>query len=561
MLKTVFVLLCSIILCLSIPLNVQDKISQPDLWHPTNVPISTVRVLKQVEDKLLQRGLSISRILSQEDRAGRLIVKVLMRSDEHGLHTANVHVDRHSNPPQLINVDTLSSPRFEGKKLNDTGFGQVEKLIDLMKGDQCDRSLLGLCKKGSLQIDPWLLKTMRTQRMLSYDLPLNYFPFLATHNSFNNRADGYGEYNFDLVINRLLKTIFSGEDFTWIYAQQEYTMTDQLRMGIRALHLDPHWVYGDVRLCHSGAEIGFVDMLAKEYFNYFNETMDWNSQNLFCSPWDRTWSDGLKEIKEWLDLPENSQEFIFIHHDDQKYWTWGRSKLVEDPIKEIFGSTLFTPSDLLNDFRGNWPTVNQLLSKNKRILFQSEDTYGSYDQSLIFAPFLTPGWTANCVRHFTEYPECGGYQPGSWVNWGGESQMATPFFDGSQMCGVVTPGNAGKFMECSPSYLGFDQVSPTLLKSAVWTWREGEPAKDGCAALHSDGRWTSESCDQALPNAERFFGEWALAPSSSWGNSTIDAGFQFAVPQSGFEQRQLLDVMRQKNVQKCWIAFKTDSSQ
>ncbi|PRP80263.1 hypothetical protein PROFUN_12730 [Planoprotostelium fungivorum] len=510
------VLFFGIAICLPVTLKSEEL---PSVWHPVKVPHTTLNILKNLESSLSSMGLSVSRVLSQTHNREELIRK------EHATHIT--------------------------KKLNDTGYGGVEKLIDLMKGDECDRSFLGLCKRGTLKIDPWLLNTLELQRNLSRDLPLNYFPFLATHNSYNNRADGYGEYNGDLLIDHLLKVIFSGEDYVWIYAQQEYSMTDQLRMGIRALHLDPHYVFGAVRLCHSGADIAFVDTIAKLYFEYYNETMDWNSANLFCSPWDRTWTEGLTEIKEWLDLPENKEEFVFIHHDEQKYFTWNQTELVEGPIRDIFGDMLFTPPELMHKYGGRWPSTNELIAQGKRILFQSEITYGAHNGTLIFKPFLIPGWMKNCIKYFTEYPECGGYEPGTWSNWGGEGQMATPFYDGSKDCGVVTPQNAGKFIECAPSYLGFDEVSPTLLRSAVWTWREGEPSRPGCAVLHEDGRWTSQDCGEEIHRATRGIGLWVVADEARWGDEEgIRPGFQFTIPQTGHEQRQLLDVMRREKIEK-----------
>ena len=70
-----------------------------------------------------------------------------------------------------------------------------------------------------------------------------------------------------------------GSAFIW--AQQEYTMTDQLNMGIRELHLDPHWYiltqntfnilfnirkrfFGAMRLCHAGDQITWIDDVIKK---------------------------------------------------------------------------------------------------------------------------------------------------------------------------------------------------------------------------------------------------------------------------------------------------------
>lgn len=67
----------------------------------------------------------------------------------------------------------------------------IEELIAMERSTKCTRGQDHSCAKGSVIVDPWVNESLRYQRQLSYDAPLNYVQFLGTHNSFNNKADGY----------------------------------------------------------------------------------------------------------------------------------------------------------------------------------------------------------------------------------------------------------------------------------------------------------------------------------------------------------------------------------
>eukprot|EP01117_Protostelium_nocturnum_P016735 TRINITY_DN668_c0_g1_i4.p1 TRINITY_DN668_c0_g1~~TRINITY_DN668_c0_g1_i4.p1 ORF type:complete len:607 (-),score=196.55 TRINITY_DN668_c0_g1_i4:94-1914(-) len=524
-------------------------------------------IAKQLEPLLKSRGYSIGRFLESKQNGEIYLLKFMLGRGDLEMKPFQLKVHVTSEEISLLSLSMLPDNKLKvsaPKPINNTGNGQIETLLNLFGKTDCELTWTGLCKKGTVRPDSWTDFSLNFQRKIYEKLPLNEVPFLATHNSFNNRADGYGEDNGDLLINKFLKILF-GPDYTWIYAQQEYTMTDQLNIGIRALHLDPHWVFNATRLCHSGAQVVIVDEIAKLWAEYYNETLDWDSQNLFCSPWDRTWEDGLKEIEEWLSLPSNSREFLFIHDDDQQHWTWEKEEQVVGPIKRIFGPRLFTPNDLENTFHGEWPTIEQLIELGFQLMFQSETYYGAYQGDVVFTPLLTPGWTANCIRHFTQYPDCGGYEPGDWSNFGGESQVAAPFFDGTSMCGILVPQNIPDFVKCSPSYLGFDQVSPALITNAVWTWEEGEPIiksdEERCASLNfKSARWTTRPCSDKLffllGNPEDRTDFFISKRSGAFDSFNETSTVEFGIPRSGYQQQLVLAEMAKAKVSSVWVNFK-----
>lgn len=64
-------------------------------------------------------------------------------------------------------------------------------------------------------------------------------------------------------------------DGTWdfVWAQQWFSMTDQLRMGVRHLMLDPVYFWDKMRLCHCGTTFKWFDdvlhFIEKVWMNVF----------------------------------------------------------------------------------------------------------------------------------------------------------------------------------------------------------------------------------------------------------------------------------------------------
>ena len=69
-------------------------------------------------------------------------------------------------------------------------------------------------------------------------------------------SSSYGKGDF--YLNELLEEL-SGGAWEFVWAQQWFTMTDQLNMGVRELMLDPVYVFGEMRLCHCGTTFKWVD--------------------------------------------------------------------------------------------------------------------------------------------------------------------------------------------------------------------------------------------------------------------------------------------------------------
>jgi hypothetical protein len=413
----------------------------------------------------------------------------------------------------------------------DTGAGEISVLLSLLDRTVCDRRPDGTCARGSVQVDPWLSRVLALQRELAASDPLPYAQRLGTHNSFNDRADGYGAG--ERWIEDLVRLLDPDRKQAFVWAQQEYSMTDQLDLGARALHLDPHYVAGELRLCHGGRSWPWLEELVRLADEVLNATFDFGPQDVGCSTRDRLLSDGLAEIRAWMSA--NPGELLFVHWDDQNY-TFGHGAEVEALLNDTFGSLLLTPAERAAWFTSDaWPSPSQLLARGKSLLVQSESTDGAYSGALIFAPFTTPGWPANCVDRFSPPPGCGGLDEqlpsaGTWTLFGSESQMVGPLYDGSVACGLFLPDNLPAFARCGVSVLEVDQLTPALLRGgAVWSWADGAwpSAAEPCAALvaaDEDERWRPVSCsDESLRPLCRHPRPW-LVPRDEWWRLGVGVG-------------------------------------
>jgi hypothetical protein len=123
----------------------------------------------------------------------------------------------------------------------------------------------------------WLHRTLAYQYDLGSSVPLVNAPWLGTHNSFNS-ADQ-------------LPTV------SWVDANQQLSLTDQLRIDIRSLELDVHWfpsvwaggAYAPV-LCHArGAD----------------------EEHAGCTT-ERLFDAGLREVRAWLDSHRDQVLLIYV---------------------------------------------------------------------------------------------------------------------------------------------------------------------------------------------------------------------------------------------------------
>ena len=89
----------------------------------------------------------------------------------------------------------------------------------------------------------------------------------------------------DFTLGKILEFLSGGKwDFVW--AQQWFTITDQLNMGIRHLMLDPVYFWDQMRLCHCGTS-----------FPWFDRVIDFIEK--VCSTCMVRWYVGEGDLPDW----------------------------------------------------------------------------------------------------------------------------------------------------------------------------------------------------------------------------------------------------------------------
>lgn len=389
---------------------------------------------------------------------------------------------------------------------------------------------------------------------------------MGTHNSAITIADGYG--NLDAHFQSWFKYIkWASEDVehSRLRTNNQYlSLTDQLNLGVRSIELDTHWVGGELRIAHCGGLhvgplnklISALNLVAK----LLHQDIRWDTETMGCSPSlssipamkQRPLNEALLEIKDWMDLTENAEEFLIVYFDDQPdLGKWGVAAHLQASIDRIYSREgLFTTDDLeeyrkrrnnYNNDSSDWPTIRQMVKAGKKMLFVSGSDYGREMKPLIFprkGGDLLCNWSEAPLSSVAGVPECIVDDYGSGRSEGGRgggdsslpSVITTPangMFDGNLLrvatceleygplnCDFVWKGSNYPYFDettlppvlgCGLNLPAVDLLTPTRAAAAVWTWAPGHPytttsqATGGgdasCAVvLVSDGRWRAVTC-------------------------------------------------------------------
>lgn len=343
--------------------------------------------------------------------------------------------------------------------------------------------------------DAWAVATLAFQRELEADRPINDISWLSSHNAFNNLADGYYAPN------------------------QVYSITDQLRMGVRHFMLDVYWYNDQIRLCHG-----------------------------FCRPDYRFLYHALREINHWLRLPENQNEIVFIRFEDGV--EPGHDEAINEPIRLIVGDIAYTPADKPAD---RWPTLNEMRALGKRIIFFSENkTWGG---SWVFPDWHEPPYPLDKVYHFDRnWPTCT-YSDDNGLPWSLDRSAFSEFYESrlgqGHDTGLITAAVMQDLLACSVSVIGTDRFMPARSAQAVWSWAVDRPNGSGaCAVLRgADGRWLDVACGGTRPYAcvqADDPANWRVTTATGpWSGgmaacATEFPGFVFGLPRDANENRRVV---------------------
>lgn len=401
-------------------------------------------------------------------------------------------------------------------------------------GTGCDRGLKvefnwselrNYCVSDSRQrtaVGSWSANALRLQRELLADLPLIQLTTHGAHNAYNNYNDGY-----------------------ITYPNQQYSVTDQLRMGIRRLSLDVHWVIDALRLCHG------------------------LSDHLGCSPQDRPWFQVIEEVNQWLRRPENLQEVVFL---ELETYTDGHNPELAAPINTYLSDLVLRRSMLAE---GPF-TLNRLRALGKRVIVLGP---ADADAELFLQDRdFWPDSRYSPAKHFRASP-CGYVSndtfiplyspspyPATTVRYNvGEDSVSYPWpinYNGPEQVGVITNETLRQLTACHVPSISLDQVTPDKLQHAVWSWGVNEPNgnwnnEEDCASMSGNGRWSDTGCGELRRFACRNShdkADWRVTTTAgAWqqGGSQCaleHPGYEFDVPRTGYENEMLAEAAQGESV-------------
>ena len=378
----------------------------------------------------------------------------------------------------------------------------------------------GICVQGTARVSPWLQFALKTQRELQIDIPVINVQFLGAHNSQNNRASGFGRLDGCHWPPRA--------DDVWCIslANQEFSFTDQLNMGVRNLEIDLWDCFGKIRMSHASGK-----------------------KKLGCLPWDKEFTEGMKEISDWTRKPKNKNEIIEIYLDD--HTTQSADWTINHAIKEYFGKKVLTPADLKQTFSDRWPSIREIRQVKKTVIFIDQNNHhsGRYLHEHFWTKWLTVNEFSPQLKNCSAVGE-----NNEIVRIYGDSTVYGPLWNGIKQQGTIM--DFKKYLLCGVNLIGADQINSELMKTAVFTWVEGEPKhainESSCAVMSREGRWHLADC-----NEDHYFACVSKQNKNIWSvssdvgnyfNPLCQEGMEFSVPRNGYEHQKLVKTSKGKVV-------------
>ncbi len=386
----------------------------------------------------------------------------------------------------------------------------------------------------------WLARALALQRKLDLDVPLSQALIPHTHNSANSSA--------------------YAPSVTTLDANQVLTITDQLRIGMRAIEIDVHWVpnpsgdpaqgYRAVVQCHGEPVATPAGVIHGG-----------------CSI-DTPLVDLLRELRTWLDQPANAGEVVLLYLENALDGDPAAHAAAANAIESTLGGLVARPTP-----GGGCQSLPVARSK--------QDLLDAGARVLITGNCGPGGWNDWVFDRYPSWDESGG----STFDCA-EARAAIPTFDSilvrryedstwlSAMAGAGSHLDAATMAEmvrCGVNLVGFDQLVPgdDRLPSLVWSWRSDEPAvgtTGACAALGTDGRFFADDCSHPRPVACRTAtGGWAVtSPEAEWidADKTCHAAGHLgaSVPVNGWDSGLLRAAADAAHAPEVWLAYGKDGT-
>jgi hypothetical protein len=366
----------------------------------------------------------------------------------------------------------------------------------------------------------WTLRALALQRVIDDQVPLANELWVHTHNTFN--AEAYSP-------------TLSGLD-----PNQIYSITDQMRMGIRAIEIDLHWAPSLDGLPDDG---GMAPIVCHGTRGGAGPV----SVDVGCTI-EVHMRVRLAEVRAWLDRPENANEILMVYLENQLDDDPLAHQRASEAIEQTLGPLVYRPSGTGCEPLPLDMSRAEIRTTGKRVLLVGNCGPGAWT-SWVFE--RGPRWRESSSPEgvdYPDYPACDDAQRApndydhNWIRWYEDSTWLSAMLDGHRHASELDAVEARRMVRCGVDMIGLDQLQPfdPRLDAMVWSWAVNEPSSGGCAFAGADGRFRSGDC-----GASRTFacvdgaGVWSVAgPALPWteGSAACAAtGTSFSVPKSGYE--------------------------
>ena len=342
-------------------------------------------------------------------------------------------------------------------------------------GDVLERDARALCRRNvsedcqpatseaaiSAFEESWTRDALAYQHALGDGVPFRNAPWLGTHNSFNSIAE-------------------MGPALSTTDANQQLSLVEQLRVGVRSLELDLHWVpnpwaggFAPV-VCHGQSGAG-------------------------CSV-EKPLADVLPPIGDWLRA--HPSQVLLLYLENQLGGEQGSSAAaaaVEAELGDLVLHPSGPPGECLELPLDR--SRRDVLDAGAQVVIVSNCGAGAAWRGISF------GWGAHEETRPRDFGEgCDAdfdratfdatliryYEDDTWLTAGASNAGAASRDDG------IDAGTAAAMARCGVDLLGFDHLTAADPRHAalVWSWAEDEPTTASCAVMREDGRWESRPCGE-----------------------------------------------------------------
>lgn len=381
----------------------------------------------------------------------------------------------------------------------------------------------------------WVHRALTLQRRLDKRSSLYETTFAATHNSFN--ASSY-------YVPTNGKPVDYYPTLTNQDPNQVYSITDQLRMDIRGIEVDLHWVpsaYGSpktggywVDVCHGSSQA--VP----------------HSQNVHvgCTI-DRSLQSTLVEIRRWLD--RHRHEFLLIYLENQLDNNATAHDVAASLIRQHLGQLVYRPTHRRAPGHcAQMPYAKsrqQMMRSGARVLLVGNCGPGHWNRWV-----FTRGNKWNEGGNPTMYgaKDCAADETAhenhsAFRRWYEESPFVEAATGASQ---TLTAKATNEMVKCGANLTGWDQLTPKdgRLRAFVWSWGRHLPeaGRGRCAYQAKHGRFWNAACSTRLRFAcvDRHLDWHVTKAPGPWrrGHAACRAEFphsRFGVPPNGYRNGQI----------------------